>query len=57
MENKSITNLKKYLEDELKNLDLMIKFFNINQSEIDKKLDRINEIKEMITELQNQQGA
>lgn len=57
MENKSITNLKKYLEDELKNLDLMIKFFNISQSEIDKKLDRINEIREMITELQIQQGA
>lgn len=50
--NKAAESLKKYLEGYNQILDMTLAM-NTNSEEIDKILDRINEIKQMISDLEN----
>ena len=54
--NIALKDLKKYRDNEVFSLKVDVEYLKLTEAEIDKRLDRINEIEQMIIELETKQG-
>ena len=55
--NIALKDLKKYRDNEVFSLKVDVEYLKLTEAEIDKRLDRINEIEQMIIELEIKQGV